>query len=457
MSNRKLRTLIMGAAGRDFHNFNVWWKQQGDIEVVCFTATQIPDIDGRVYPAVLAGPDYPNGIPIHSENRLEELIREYDVDLVSFSYSDVPYAYVMRQAARVNAAGAQFVLLGAKQTMLPSTKPVIAIGAVRTGCGKSQTSRRVAEILKGMGLRVAVVRHPMPYGDLSKQICQRFASVADMVTQKCTIEEREEYEPHIAMGNLLFAGVDYELILRSAEAEADVVLWDGGNNDLPFFLPDLNIVVVDPHRPGHELAYYPGETNLRMADVVIVNKVDTAEPANVALVEANVKAANPRARVLRAASPVTVADPDLVRGKRVLVIEDGPTLTHGEMPYGAGWVAAKRLGAAEIVDPRPYAKGSIKGVFEKYSHLTQILPAMGYGDRQIAELSETIAAVPCDTVLIATPIDLGRVLTVGKPNTRAVYELAEEDKGVLPREIAAAIERWRSTAGHHAEVGHGKP
>jgi predicted GTPase len=457
MPNTKLRTLIMGAAGRDFHNFNVWWKQQPDIEVVCFTATQIPDIDGRVYPAVLAGPDYPNGIPIHSENRLEELIREYGVDLVSFSYSDVPYPYVMRQAARVNAAGAQFVLLGAKQTMFPSTKPVIAIGAVRTGCGKSQTSRRVAEILKDMGLRVAVVRHPMPYGDLSKQICQRFASVEDMVTHKCTIEEREEYEPHIAMGNLLFAGVDYELILRSAEAEADVILWDGGNNDLPFFRPDLNIVVTDPHRPGHERAYYPGETNLRMADVVIVNKVDTAEAANVEIVEKNIKTVNPRARILRAASPVTVKDPDLVRGKRVLVIEDGPTLTHGDMPYGAGWVAAKRLGAAEIVDPRPYARGSIRGVYEKYTHLTRILPAMGYGDKQIAELSETIAAVPCDTVLIATPIDLGRVLTLDKPSTRAVYELAEEDKNVLPREIAAAIERWRSEAGHHAEVGHGRP
>ncbi len=455
MSNAKIRTLIMGAAGRDFPNFNVWWKTQRDSEVVCFTAAQIPDIDGRVYPAVLAGPQYPDGIPIHSETRLEELIREYDVDLVTFSYSDVSYPYVMREAARVNAAGAQFVLLGAEQTMLPSTKPVIAVGAVRTGCGKSQTSRRVAQILKGMGHRVAVIRHPMPYGDLTQQICQRFASVADMDAARCTIEEREEYEPHIAMGNLVFAGVDYELILRRAETEADVILWDGGNNDLPFFKPDLDIVVTDPHRPGHEIAYYPGETNLRMADLVIVNKVDTAEPANVAIVEANIKAVNPHAKVLRAGSPVTVRDPDLVRGKRVLVIEDGPTLTHGEMPYGAGLVAAMRLHAAEIVDPRPYARGSIKGVFEKYTHLTQILPAMGYGDRQIAELSETIAAVPCDTVLIATPIDLGHVLKLDKPNTRALYELDEQDKDVLPREIAAAIERRRAENHHPTEVGHG--
>jgi predicted GTPase len=457
MSNAKTRTLIMGAAGRDFHNFNVWWKNQPDIDVVCFTATQIPDIDGRAYPALLAGPNYPDGIPIHSENRLEELIREYDVDLVSFSYSDVSYAYVMHEAARVNAAGARFVLLGAGQTMLRSTKPVIAVGAVRTGCGKSQTARRVAQILKDMGQRVAVIRHPMPYGDLTQQVCQRFTSVADMDAAKCTIEEREEYEPHTAMGNLVFAGVDYEQILRRAESEADVILWDGGNNDMPFYRPDLNIVVTDPHRPGHEIAYYPGETNLRMADLVIVNKVDTAKPANVAIVETNIKAVNPRARVLRAASPVTVRNPELVRGKRVLVIEDGPTLTHGEMPYGAGFVAARQLEAAEIVDPRPYARGSIKAVFEKYSHLTQILPAMGYGDKQIAELSETIAAVPCDTVLIATPIDLGHVLKLDKPNTRAMYELDEQDKSVLPRELAAAIERWRAAAGQREEVGHGKP
>jgi predicted GTPase len=454
MSSQKTRTLIMGAAGRDFHNFNVWWKQQPEIEVVCFTAAQIPDIDGRIYPPVLAGPRYPQGIPIHSEDRLEELIREYDVDLVTFAYSDVSYAYVMREAARVNAAGAQFVLLGAEQTMLPSRRPVIAVGAVRTGCGKSQTSRRVARILKEMGHKVAVIRHPMPYGDLSRQICQRFASVADMDEQRCTIEEREEYEPHVAMGNLVFAGVDYELILHRAETEADVILWDGGNNDLPFYRPDLDIVVVDPHRPGHELSYYPGETNLRMADLVIVNKVDTAEPENVARVEANVRLVNRRATLLRANSPVTVRDPERVRGKRVLVIEDGPTLTHGEMRYGAGWVAAKQLGAAEIVDPRPYARGSIQGVYQKYSHLTSILPAMGYGDRQIAELSETIAAVPCDTVLIATPIDLAHVLQLDKPATRVLYELEEHDPQVLPRAVAEAIERRRRAADEPTGVSH---
>ena len=455
MSNSRIRTLIMGAAGRDFHNFNVWWKQQPDVEVVCFTAAQIPDIDGRVYPPVLAGPRYPEGIPIHSEARLEELIREYAVDLVAFSYSDVSYAYVMREAARVNAAGAQFVLLGADQTQLRSTRPVIAVGAVRTGCGKSQTSRRVARLLRDMGHRVAVIRHPMPYGDLTRQICQRFATLSDMDEQRCTIEEREEYEPHVVMGNLVFAGVDYELILRRAETEADVILWDGGNNDLPFYRPDLNIVVTDPHRPGHELFYYPGETNLRMADVVIVNKVDTAEPHNVAKVEANIASVNPRATVLRANSPVTVRDPSLVKGKRVLVIEDGPTLTHGEMKYGAGLVAALRHQAAEIVDPRPYARGSIREVFRKYDHLTQVLPAMGYGDHQIAELSETIAAVPCDSVLIATPIDLGRVLRMDKPATRATYELEEHDKDVLPRALAEAITRRRNAEHPSEEVGHG--
>jgi predicted GTPase len=444
----------MGAAGRDFHNFNVWWKNQPNIEVVCFTAAQIPDIDGRVYPPVLAGPDYPNGIPIHSEDRLEELIREYDVDLVAFSYSDVSYPYVMKEAARVNAAGAQFVLLGAAQTMLPSTRPVIAIGAVRTGCGKSQTSRHVAAILKNMNLRVAVVRHPMPYGDLSKQICQRFANLADLDEQRCTIEEREEYEPHVAMGNLVFAGVDYELILRRAETEADVILWDGGNNDLPFYRPDLNIVVTDPHRAGHELAYYPGETNLRMADLVIVNKVDTAEAANVATVEANIRSVNRRATILRANSPVTVGNPELIRGKRVLVIEDGPTLTHGEMKYGAGLVAALQNHAADIVDPRPYARGSIRGVFAKYSHLTQVLPAMGYGPTQVKELAETIGAVPCDSVLIATPIDLARVLPLGRPSTRATYELEPHDPAVLEKAIVDAIARHERSLKDTAGVTH---
>ena len=435
----KRRAIIMGAAGRDFHNFNVYWKSRADVEVVCFTAAQIPDIAGRVYPPDLAGPRYPRGIPIHPEERLEDLIREQAVDLVGFAYSDVSYEYVMHEAARVNAAGAEFQLLGIDQTMLRSRRPVIAVGAVRTGCGKSQTARRVARILRELGVRAAVVRHPMPYGDLMRQVCQRFASVRDLDEQHCTIEEREEYEPHLAMGNVVFAGVDYEQILRRAEQEATVILWDGGNNDLPFYRPDLNIVVADPHRAGHELRYYPGETNLRLADLVIINKVDTASPADIATVEANVRSVNSRARVVKADSPVTVREPDAVKGKRVLVIEDGPTLTHGEMPYGAGLVAAHRLQAAEIVDPRPYAFGSIRAVFDRFPHLTQVLPAMGYGDRQIAELSETIRAVPCDLVLIATPIDLGHLLRIDKPSTRVTYELAEHDPSVLRRAIEHAI------------------
>jgi predicted GTPase len=437
--SKKTRVIIMGAAGRDFHNFNVYWKKRADVEVVCFTATQIPDIAGRVYPPVLAGPQYPQGIPIYAEDRLDDLIREHRVDQVTFAYSDVSHEFVMHQACRVNAAGAEFVLLGAGQTMLESTKPVIAVCAVRTGSGKSQTSRRVTRILKEMGKKVAVVRHPMPYGDLAKQAVQRFANVADMDAAQCTIEELEEYEPHTAMGNVVFAGVDYEAILRRAEQEADVVLWDGGNNDTSFYRPDLNIVVADPHRPGHELRYYPGETNVRMADIVVLNKVDSASPEAVREVEANVRALNPRATLLRADSPVTVKDPGAIKGKRVLIIEDGPTLTHGEMRYGAGMVAARKLGAAEIVDPRPYAQGSIKQVFQKYSHLTQILPAMGYGARQVAELSATINAVPCDVVLIATPIDLGRVLKIDKPSTRATYELEEHDPSVLPQAIARAL------------------
>ena len=435
------RVLIMGAAGRDFHDFNVYWRHLPDTEVACFTATQIPDIEGRVYPAELAGPRYPNGIPIHPEDRLEALIAEHRVDVVGFSYSDVSHEYVMHQAARVNATGAQFVLLGPNQTMLRSTKPVIAVGAVRTGCGKSQTSRRITRVLRGIGLRAAVVRHPMPYGDLARQVCQRFTTVADLAEHRCTIEEREEYEAHIEMGNVVFAGVDYGRILRSAEAEADVVLWDGGNNDTPFFRPDLNIVVADPHRAGHEQSYYPGETNVRMADLVIVNKVDTARDEDVRRVEENVRRMNPRARIMRANSPITVHDPDMVRGRRVLVIEDGPTLTHGGMPYGAGLVAARRLEPSEIVDPRPYAVGSIRGVFEKFPHLTQVLPAMGYGERQIAELSATIDAVPCDAVLVATPVDLRRVIEMGKPATRATYELEEHDPALLEGEIVRAIQR----------------
>jgi len=439
------KVIIMGAAGRDFHDFNVYWKNAPDVEVVCFTATQIPNIHGRVYPASLAGPKYPNGIPIHAEDRLEELIREHNVDQVTFAYSDVAHEFVMHQAARVQAAGASFRLLGAAQTMVGSNKPVIAICAVRTGSGKSQTTRRVAEILKKLGHRIAVIRHPMPYGDLEKQACQRFGSLEDMDKHECTIEEREEYESHIVQGNLVFAGVDYEEILRQAEKEADVILWDGGNNDLPFYRPDLFITVADPHRPGHELRYYPGETNLRLADMIIINKVGTAEPANVAKVEASIRAVNPGAIVIKANSPVTVENPELVKGKRVLVIEDGPTLTHGEMPYGAGIVAAQQLGAAEIVDPRPYARGSIKGVFEKYNHLTQVLPAMGYGDAQIAELNETIEAIPCDAVMIATPIDLGRMLKISKPATRVIYELEEHDPGQLAKAVEQAVSKSPSS------------
>ena len=427
------RVIIMGAAGRDFHNFNVYWKTAADTEVVCFTATQIPNIDGRVYPAVLAGPHYPRGIPIFAEERLEDLILEYRADVVTLAYSDISYDHVMHLAARAMAAGAEFRLLGPRQTMIASTRPVIAIGAVRTGCGKSQTARRVSAILRDMGRRVAVVRHPMPYGDLVQQACQRFGTLQDLDRHRCTIEEREEYEPHIAAGTVVYAGVDYEQILRSAEAEADVILWDGGNNDLPFYQPDLNIVVTDPHRAGHELRYYPGEINLRMADVVIVNKVDTAEPEAVRTVEANIRKVNEPARIVMAKSPVTVADPELITGKRVLVIEDGPTLTHGEMKYGAGYMAARQLGAAAIVDPRPYAVGSIRQVFEKYPHLSEILPAMGYGPAQVAELTATIEAVPCDTVLIATPIDLGKLLTLRKPATRARYELEELDRTLRAR------------------------
>jgi predicted GTPase len=455
--SEKTRVIIMGAAGRDFHDFNVYWRQLPGVEVVCFTATQIPDIAGRTYPASLAGPRYPRGIPIFSEERLEELIRTYAVAEVGFSYSDVSHEYVMHVASRVQAAGAGFRLLGPRATMIPSTRPVIAVGAVRTGCGKSQTSRRVAQILRDLKCRIAVVRHPMPYGDLEQQVCQRFATVADLDRYRCTIEEREEYEPHLAAGNVVFAGVDYREILCHAEEEADVILWDGGNNDLPFFEPDLSIVIADPHRPGHELSYYPGETNLRMAQLVIVNKCDTADPADITRVESNVRLANPAAKMMRADSPVTVQDPGMVRGKRVLVVEDGPTLTHGGMRFGAGWVAAQRMGAAEIVDPRPWAQGSIRGVFGKYPHLSQVLPAMGYGERQVAELSATIDAVPCDSVLVATPIDLGRLMRINRPWTRVTYELVEHDPELLPALIRETLSRAAQRAAPHDRVVKAEP
>jgi len=420
---QKKKVIIMGAAGRDFHNFNVYFRNSDAYEVVAFTATQIPGIEGRVYPTELAGPSYPKGIPIYPEENLPGLIKQQDIDEVVFAYSDVSHEYVMHKASTALASGADFRLMGPKATMLKAKVPVVAIGAVRTGSGKSQTSRQVAKILKGKGLRVAAIRHPMPYGDLRKQIWQRFASYEDLDKHQCTIEEREEYEPHIDNGIIVYAGVDYAEILREAEKEADIIVWDGGNNDMPFYKPDLNIVVADPHRAGHELLYHPGETNIRMANVVIVNKVDTADPAKVKLVKENIKMLNPNATVLDAASPITVDKPELIRGKRVLAIEDGPTITHGGMPYGAAVIIAKNLGASEIVDPRPYAVGSIKEAYKKYPHLGALLPALGYGEKQVAELKETIDRIPCDVVVLGTPIDLRRVITIKQPTVRANYEL----------------------------------
>ena len=420
---QKIKVVIMGAAGRDFHNFNVYFRNNSAYEVVAFTATQIPGIEGRTYPPELAGPNYPKGIPTYSEEELPKLIKEHDVDQVIFAYSDVSHEYVMHKASIALASGADFRLMGPKTTMLKAKVPVVSVGAVRTGSGKSQTSRQVAKILKNKGLRVVVVRHPMPYGDLRKQIWERFASYEDLDKYECTIEEREEYEPHIDNGIIVYAGVDYGKILEEAEKEADIIVWDGGNNDLPFYKPDLHIVVADPHRAGHEVAYHPGEANLRMANVVIINKVDTADPQNVKQVKENIKMVNPKAIILDAASPITVDQPELIKGKRALVIEDGPTLTHGNMPYGAGTIMAQRLGAKEIVDPKPYAVGSIKETYKKYAHLGTILPALGYGEKQIAELKETIDRTPCDVVVIGTPIDLRRVMTINKPTVRVNYEL----------------------------------
>jgi len=420
---QKIKVIVMGAAGRDFHNFNVYFRNNSAYEVVAFTATQIPGIEGRIYPPELAGPNYPNGIPIYPEQELPRLIREHAIDQVVFAYSDVSYEYVMHKASIALASGSDFRLMGPKTTMLEAKVPVVSVGAVRTGSGKSQTSRQVAKILKSKGLRVVVIRHPMPYGDLRKQICQRFASYEDLDKYECTIEEREEYEPHIDNGVIVYAGVDYEKILREAEKEADVIVWDGGNNDIPFYTPDLHIVVADPHRAGHEVAYHPGEANLRMANVVIINKVDTADPKNVMQVKENIRMVNPKATILDAASPITADKPELITGKRALVIEDGPTLTHGNMPYGAATIIAQRLGAHEIVDPKPYAVGSIKETYKKYAHIGAILPALGYGGKQIAELKQTIDRTPCDVVVIGTPIDLRRVLTIDKPTVRVKYEL----------------------------------
>jgi len=421
----KIRTLIMGAAGRDFHNFNVFYRGNADYEVVAFTATQIPNIEGRKYPAELAGKDYPKGIPIYPESDLEKLIKDFKVDQVVFAYSDVPHEYVMHKASIAMAAGADFRLMGPGTTQIKSTKPVVSVCAVRTGSGKSQTTRRVSLILREMGYKVAAIRHPMPYGDLVKQKVQRFATYADLDKNECTIEEREEYEPHIDNGVIVYAGVDYEAILRQAEKEVDIVLWDGGNNDFSFYVSDLAIVVADPHRPGHEKMYHPGETNCRLADVFVINKVDTALPENVIAVRESLHQLNSKAVIIEAASPLFVDKPEEIRGKRVLVIEDGPTLTHGEMAYGAGWVAARRFGAGEIVDPRLYAVGSIVETYRKYPKTGTILPAMGYGEDMVKDLEKTINNAKVDLVVSGTPIDLTRIIKVNKPIQRVRYELQE--------------------------------
>jgi predicted GTPase len=439
MTMDRIRVAIMGAAGRDFHNFNMYFRDNDRYEVVAFTATQIPNIEGRCYPAKLAGALYPDGIPILPETDLESLISEDLVRQVVFAYSDVPHTYVMHKASSVLAQGADFRLMGGASTMLHSQKPVVAVCAVRTGCGKSQTTRRVCDCLQEMGHTVVVVRHPMPYGDLEKQAVQRFATYADLDENQCTIEEREEYEPHLDRGIVVYAGVDYGAILQQAEAEADVVVWDGGNNDLPFFAPDLWITVADPHRAGHELAYYPGESNLRAADVVVINKVDTADYANVREIYRSISEVNPDAIVVEAASPLFVDHPDRIRGQRVLVIEDGPTLTHGEMAFGAAYVAAQRFGAAEIIDPRPYAADSIARTYEKYPGTGKVLPAMGYGREQIRDLEATINGTPCDLVLVGTPIDLTRLLSIRHPMARVRYELQVIGRPTLAEIIRQAV------------------
>ena len=437
----RTRVLIMGAAGRDFHNFNTVFRGNRKFEVVAFTATQIPNIAGRKYPAKLAGALYPKGIPIHPESDLPRLIRKLNVDEVVFSYSDVSYNHVMSKAALVMSLGADFKVLGTKETMLKSKVPVIAVVAVRTGSGKSQTSRKVCGTLRSRGLRVVAVRHPMPYGDLVKQKVQRYGSLDDLIKYKCTVEEMEEYEPHIVQGTIIYAGVDYEAILRQAEKEADVVVWDGGNNDMPFYRPDLTITVVDPHRPGHELCYYPGETNVRLADVIVVNKIDSAKSENVETVIRNVRSINPGATIVRANSPISVDDPSVIRGKKVLVVEDGPTLTHGEMRFGAGTIAAQQFGASEIIDPRPYAVNSIAETYAKYPNTGILLPAMGYGDDQVQDLQTTINRVPCDAVVIGTPIDLRRIITIEKPSVRVQYALEETTKPDLAELLDAFLDK----------------
>jgi predicted GTPase len=435
------RVVIMGAAGRDFHNFNVIYRDNEDYEVVAFTATQIPDIEGRKYPAELAGKLYPDGIPIHAEEDLLRLLKEQQVDEVVFSYSDVPHEYVMHRASEVIANGANFTLLNGPRTMIESTRPVVAICAVRTGCGKSQTTRRVSEILKAAGKKVAAIRHPMPYGDLVKQKVQRFETIEDLKKHDCTIEEMEEYEPHIRIGNIVYAGVDYEAILREAEKEADVILWDGGNNDMPFYKPDVMVTVADPLRSGHETTYHPGEANVLLSDVVVINKIDSADPDDVTDLRESIRTLNPGAMIVEAASPIAVEDPELIRDKRALVIEDGPTLTHGEMAFGAGIVAAEKFGASDVVDPREYTVGSITETFEKYPDIGILLPAMGYGDQQMQDLEATIAKTDCDVVIIGTPIDLRRVIKISQPSVRVTYDLQEIGRPNLEDALSSLLKK----------------
>ena len=435
------RVLIMGAAGRDFHNFNVYFRENAAYEVVAFTATQIPNIDGRTYPPELAGKLYPDGIPIYPEDQLESLIESERIAQVIFAYSDIRHTYVMHVASRVLVAGADFRLMGLGSTLLESTKPVVSVCAARTGSGKSQTSRKAASILRDLGHRLAVVRHPMPYGDLAAQAVQRFSSYEDLDRYDASIEEREEYEPHLAQGSVVYAGVDYEVILKEAEKEVDIILWDGGNNDLPFFKSDLAIVVVDPHRPGHELNYHPGEANVRAADLIVINKIDTAAEEDIEIVRENVATLNPEAQVIEAASPIQVDDPDAIRGKRVIVVEDGPTLTHGEMAFGAGWIAARRYGAEEIVDPRPFAQGTIKQTYAKYPRTGAVLPAMGYGNEQMDDLEQTINSSDAEIVVIGTPIDLGQLLDLNKPYQNVRYDLEEIGQPRLPKILEARFGR----------------
>lgn len=440
------KILIIGAAGRDFHNFNMYFRDKSEYKVIAFTAAQIPDIDNRKYPSELAGNLYPHGIPIFPESELTSLIKKHSIDFCVFSYSDVSYQKVMSISAIVNTSGANFILLGPRDTMLKSAKPVIAVGAIRTGCGKSQTSRKIIEILMDRGLKVVAVRHPMPYGDLVKQKVQRFASIDDLVKNNCTIEEMEEYEPHVARGNVIYAGVDYEQILRTAENDpsgCDIILWDGGNNDFPFFKPDLMVTITDPHRAGHELTYYPGEVTLRIADVIVINKIDSSDNDNINLLRANIDLVNPKAIVIDGASPIIVEKPDLIKGKRVLVIEDGPTLTHGEMKIGAGMVAAKKYGAKECVDPRPFISGKLIDTFKKYPDIGTLLPAMGYGEQQLRDLETTINQTQCDSVIIATPIDLLRIIKINKPATRVFYDLQEIGKPDLKDVLNKFIEDFK--------------